>query len=704
MASKIQGITVEIGGSTVGLQKALSDVNKKSRDLQSELKAVERGLKLNPGNTELIAQKQQILSEQVSNTTEKLDRLKKAQQEVEQQFKSGAIGADQYRAFQREVVATEGQLDGLKSKLDSIDDGNSIKNAKQDMEKLERASREASTALKDIGNSIGTGAAVGAAAVGGLVTGMQDTNDQLAKLKTQASETGLSLEELATARGNFASIGEDVEQATEAMGNLMQAGYQTQDSITAISESISGAVVKYGETFNIEGLAESITTTTQLGEVTGQFMDLLEKEGVNVESFNEQLQSMATTEERANLVSQTLSDQGLTSMFNKYREMNPEVTKNAEAQLKFQDALSELSIVLAPLVTQVTDIITKMVEWANENPKLAQGFAIVSAAVTAIMGVIMALIPVFTALTAGATALGIGMLPLVGIVAGVVAAIAGLIAIGVLLYKNWDEVKAKTIEIWGSIKAWFSSFWSETKQTFSEALSTISQYISGKFTSAKNTISEIWSSIKSFFSDTLSNMGSTLQSKFSEMVSSVREKMNNVLSAIREVWGNVTSFFSGINLYNIGVNIIQGLINGVKSMAQSVVSSVKSVVNDAIEGAKNLLGIKSPSRVFMEIGEYTGEGFQIGMTSMISDIQKASDKMIAASIPSVPNVQAGHLSSGTDSRVIGLLSQIAKGIEMGMNPTVVMDGRIVASVIDPHIETLRSQRNFSRMKFSGENL
>ena len=96
--NNIKGITVEIGGDTVGLQKALADVNKKSNQLNSELREVERSLKLDPTSTILLAQKQQILAEQVRNTSAKLQTLKSVQSQVEQQYKSGNIGAEAYRA------------------------------------------------------------------------------------------------------------------------------------------------------------------------------------------------------------------------------------------------------------------------------------------------------------------------------------------------------------------------------------------------------------------------------------------------------------------------------------------------------------------------------------------------------------------------------------------------------------------------------
>lgn len=122
MAKGIKGITVEIGANTGPLESALKTVNKSSRDLQSELRQVERLLKLDPSNTELLAQKQKLLSESIETTREKLDQLKEAEKQVQQQVKEGKISEEQYRAFQREVEATEIKLRGLEGELEDVGD------------------------------------------------------------------------------------------------------------------------------------------------------------------------------------------------------------------------------------------------------------------------------------------------------------------------------------------------------------------------------------------------------------------------------------------------------------------------------------------------------------------------------------------------------------------------------------------------------
>lgn len=127
IAGNIKGITISIGGETTGLQKALGDVNKKTKDIQSELKQVERLLKLDPKNVELLSQKHKLLADAVENSKEKLERLKMAQQQVNEQFARGEISEEQYRAFQREVVKAEQELAGFEKKLkESGDSANKL--------------------------------------------------------------------------------------------------------------------------------------------------------------------------------------------------------------------------------------------------------------------------------------------------------------------------------------------------------------------------------------------------------------------------------------------------------------------------------------------------------------------------------------------------------------------------------------------------
>ncbi|MCP3741466.1 phage tail protein [Rossellomorea sp. BNER] len=177
--------------------------------------------------------------------------------------------------------------------------------------------------------------------------------------------------------------------------------------------------------------------------------------------------------------------------------------------------------------------------------------------------------------------------------------IATVIALVALIIANWDKVKKWTSKIWNSVWNW---------------------------------IKETWNKAKSWTSSKLGNILSIVVSKFTSIVSSVRNKMTEVWNKVKSIWGKTKSFLEGINLYSIGKDIIRGLINGVGAMARSLVNKVGNVVGNAIDKAKRLLGIHSPSRVFMQIGKYTGEGMQIGMGRTIRGITQQSAEMARASI------------------------------------------------------------------------
>ena len=122
VSKKIKGISIEIGGSTTGLEKALNEVDGKSKKLQTELRAINDSLKFNPKNVELLGQKQQALSQTVENTKAKLEALKAAQEKVEKAFKANEEWERLYAPIKEEIDSTRETLQKLKSKKDEIDE------------------------------------------------------------------------------------------------------------------------------------------------------------------------------------------------------------------------------------------------------------------------------------------------------------------------------------------------------------------------------------------------------------------------------------------------------------------------------------------------------------------------------------------------------------------------------------------------------
>lgn len=158
MAGNIKGIKIEIDGDTQPLQKALKNVNKAATDASQELRQIDKALKFDTGNVTLLTQKQEVLQKQVATTKEKLETLRQAQSQVEQQFKNGNIGADQYRAFQREVEVTQNVLKGYEGKLANVnqalaENGNATKSNQTQLKELQNEQSQLASEMSKVTSS-----------------------------------------------------------------------------------------------------------------------------------------------------------------------------------------------------------------------------------------------------------------------------------------------------------------------------------------------------------------------------------------------------------------------------------------------------------------------------------------------------------------------------------------------------------------------
>lgn len=155
---RIKGLTIEIGGDTTQLSESLHDVNKSITSTQAQLKDVEKLLKLDPTNTEMLAQKQELLTQAISKTEEKLETLKDAAVQAEKQLGEGKISQEQFAALQREIAATEIELKRYDSQLDTAADatenlGDAAEQAAQDSGEASEEIGELSDAADDLGDA-----------------------------------------------------------------------------------------------------------------------------------------------------------------------------------------------------------------------------------------------------------------------------------------------------------------------------------------------------------------------------------------------------------------------------------------------------------------------------------------------------------------------------------------------------------------------
>ena len=370
MPNRIQGITVEIGGDTQGLSKALSGVNKEIRTTQSQLKDVERLLKLDPGNTELLRQKYELLNDSIESTEEKLDSLREAEKQVQQQFERGEVSQDQYNGLQREIIATEQALGRLQN--EARDTENRINGIdEKPIEQVEDAAEDAGDALRDAGDDASHfGDMLKAGAIVEGVSGLVDSMSQLAdetrdyqrimgSLEVSSERAGYSAEETAdTYRQLYGVLGDDQTAATTT-ANLQALGF-AQEDLKDLTNAAIGAWATYGDSIPIDGLAESINETIQAGQVTGNFADVLNWAGTNEDDFNAKLENAADSTERANIVMEELARQGLVEAGEAWQKNNESLVESNQAAADFQDTMAEMSERLSPVLTAVQNGINQL--------------------------------------------------------------------------------------------------------------------------------------------------------------------------------------------------------------------------------------------------------------------------------------------------------------------------------------------------------
>ncbi len=270
--TKIRGITIELGGDTSGLSKALSDVNGKIRNTQSQLKDVNRLLKLDPKNTDLLRQRQELLAKAVGETKEKLDSLKDAEKLVQQEVKEGKASQEQYEALQREIAATEQALKDLEQQAQN---SNVVLSQIGEVgKKLQEAGDKISGVGADLTKSVTTPiAALGTLAV----KTASDFDSAMSQVAAVSGATGEELEALRDkAREMGAKTKFSASEAAEAMNYMAMAGWKTEDMLGGI-EGIMNLAAASGEDLATTSdiVTDALTAFGLSAEDSGHFADIL---------------------------------------------------------------------------------------------------------------------------------------------------------------------------------------------------------------------------------------------------------------------------------------------------------------------------------------------------------------------------------------------------------------------------------------------
>ena len=560
IAGTIKGITIVIDGDTKKLNSALEGVNKQSKNIQSELRAVDRLLKLDPTNTTLLEQRQKLLAEAVSNSKTKLDTLKEAEKQVQQQFKEGKVGEEQYRAFQREVVKAEQDLSKFEQQLKDVNG----------------AAKKLNIDIKDVGDKlkgVGQGMSVGVTApiVGGFAAVTQGTRElrmDMGKLEAAFTTAGFTAEQAKDVYFDFYGILGESDTAIEAVNHLAQMT-TNQEDLAKWTTIATGVYATFGDSLPIEGLTEAANETAKVGQVTGPLADALNWAGISEDEFNKKLAACSSEQERQALITETLSGK-YGAAAEKYREVNAEVIKANEANAKLSDSFAILGATLEPILTPIIEKVTELVNKFNEMDPAGQKIVLVIAGIAAAIGPLLVVIgSLMTALPGLSAAFGV----ILGPVGLVVAAIAALIATGVLLYKNWDEIKAKAIEIWNFIKEFLGKTWDGIKQAFEIAWNGIKDFfkkwgdelilvavgpvgwavllgrkIAENWETIKRTAQDIWEGLKTWLSDTWGGIKNTAGTAWEDIKNAILSPIKLAKETISGIIADIKNAFADMKI------------------------------------------------------------------------------------------------------------------------------------------------------------
>lgn len=705
IADRLKGITVEIGGDTNGLNKALKQVNSESRELQGELSQVERLLKFNPDNVELLAQRQTLLNRQVETTTRKLNQLKEAEAHVRAELERGNIGEEQFRAFQREIIATEGRLrhfenqaqeTGQRAEHSFKEMGGGIANAiagaaagagigEVVSKSLEAAHLETQISVgfdvpedsigkvKEIVTSIQSYGVEGEAALEGVrkqfalntdLTVAQNQKIIESAAVISQSYADLDFTELIQESNEFAeAIGlgqqdalnmtnallkmgfppDQLDIMTEYGSQLHRAGYNAQEiqgifaagvetkswNIDVLLDGVKEGRIRLAEFgTGVDKTTKSLIDGTNIsakqlqdwgaavaeggdaGKIAfaevatqlGKVKDDTQRNAIGTRLFG------TLWEEQGAKITDALGGANTKTgdLVKNQNQLNDAVSKmNNDPQVKLNQALTDMNNALAPLLTQVADFIGKVAEWVSANPQIAAGIVAVTVAIGILIGVFMVLMPVLGGLATAAGALNIAMLPMTLTVLAWIAVIGALIAIGILVYKNWHKIAAEAKKSWGEIK---------------DIVIGAGKRIAKEWKKATDDVKSAWTAVVK---------------KFSDIGHNIKREWDKAIGDIKSAFGKLKSWFKGIDLKQIGINAITSLRDGMQAAWKKVKEKAQDIAATVKQAIKDKLKIGSPSKVMMELGYWTGEGLAIGLQNSVKKITGATMEMTRAITSSV---------------------------------------------------------------------
>lgn len=730
MASKstIKGLTVEIGGDTTKLSKALQDVENKSISLSGELKDINKLLKMDPGNTDLLAQKQKVLAEAVENTSEKLRRLKEAERQVQEQFKRGEVSEAQVRELQREIIATEKNLKSYES---------AVKETAEEVENLGEKSRAAKNASEGLGDTLDHIGNVGLASVGsavtaavaGLTAAAEATRDyrmEMGKLDTAFTDNGFSSQAATTAYKELQGVLGEYDQSVEAASHLAKLTDNEKDLATWTGDILPGVFATFGDSLPIEGLTEAANETAKVGQVTGPLADALNWAGISEDAFNESLAKCTTEQERQALITQTLAGvYGEASAA--YKETNADVIAANQANEAWTASMAQVGAAVEPVLTDVkemgAELLTKLVpviETLLANlPTVAVALAGITAALVSYKIAALAATAAEKGMTlaqyaAAAAQKALNAAFLANPIGIIIVAITALVAAFVHLWNNSESFRQFWIDLWEKIKGavskaveWLKGMPEKIYNALKGAVTRVQIWSTNLVNKVKTAATNMLNNA----ANTLKNMPSRIWSAIVGAVSRVGEWGSNMISkakdAMSRLISSVTTTLKELpgKVLSIGGDLVSGLWNGITNKLSWLKDKISGFASSVLDSIKGFFGVHSPSKETAWIGDMLDRGLAEGMLDNMGDPVNAMQRVAGGVLDAATGMNGLGIERGIQSSrsatvaaqaaatsgLAGKLDLILAAIERGQIITI--DGKqLVGATADSYDNALGQRR------------
>lgn len=570
MASRIAGITIEIGGDTTKLQSSLKSLDSSIKSTKNELKDIDKLLKFDPSSTELLRQKQVRLKEAISETENRLTELKNAQSGV-------AEGSKEWDALQREIIATEGDLKRLKDEQRAF--GNV---ASQVLEAAGQKMKDFGSKVQNVGNKLqplSTAATGVLTALGGLAyKAVQSADD----LNTLAKQTGFTTDEIQELQYASDFVDVSFESMTGALRKLKPKITEDNTALQALNVSTKNAdgstrsaTDVFYDAVTALSKVENETERDQLamelfGKGADELAGIIDDGGAALQQYTQEAKDLGVVMDGETLDS-----------LNTINDVIDKLKKEGGAALTKLGAT--FAKAFAPALTKVKGVIEKVTN-AIEKLTPAQAETILK-----IVGIVAATAPLIMTVRkvisiGGTLVKGIGAV--VGVLGGPLSiALAAIVAAGVLVYKNWDKIKEYAIKLkdalanaWNNIKTTVSTTIDNIKTSVSDKWENIKTTVSTKITNIKTSITDGWNNIKNSVSSTIDNMKTAVSDKWDSIKTSISTKAAGIKTTVTDKFNEIVSKIKGIFTFDFKL----------PSLKLPSWDTIKGTLNDIVDKIKGV--------------------------------------------------------------------------------------------------------------------